>query len=381
MSARVAATWMIAALGVAGCAAPGTDAAGRAFYAGELERTDAQLLAALDDDPDGRALYLDELGVVALARRDLRGALARFTEASQIMGAMTGTGLQEIGAIVGSEASKIWRGDPHERAMNSYYLGIVNFLLGVHDNALAGFKNAIFVDSGQGEEAYDCDFAPALFLEGIAYEELGELAVAERSLADARRLVPDCAALAESNHGNVIVVVDVGRGPTKVSAGEHGEATRFFRHADAQAEVLVLSDGGAIGQTTKAGDVYFQATTRGGREFDSVLAGKAIFKTGAQLAGIGALAVADDLPRKQQAGALITGAALLLASCAVRAEADTRHWTTLPHEVQLFRGSLAPGTHDVEIRPSGGWRVAGPVIEPVLVPEHGTVLVYQRVLR
>ena len=366
---------------VAACASPGTGAAARAWYSGDRGRAKGELEAQLADDEEGRALYLNELGVLALEQRDLAAALRLFTEAGQIMGAFGGSRSDALGAIVGSEASKQWRGDPYERAMNAYYLGIVNYLLGVHDNALAGFKNAIFNDSGQGDESYDCDFAPAFFLEGLCYRQLGDPDMAERSFAAARKLAPAGTALAAETRGNVVVVVDVGRGPQKVNVGSHGEQTRFVADASTPGVIEVLAGGAVVGTTSRAGDLYFQATTRGGRAFDSILDTKSAVKTGTQVAGMGALLIADDLPRKHQGGALLAGAALLLTSLAVDAKADTRCWNSLPNEVQLLRLELPPGTHEVEIRPSAGWRVAGPVTQTVTVPLQGDALVYQRVLR
>lgn len=372
---------LVLVAGLAACAAPGSEPAGRAWYSGDPTRARAVLDEQLADDPEGKALYLNELGVLDLEQRDLDAALRRFGGAWQLMESLSGDGLDTVGAIVGSEASKQWRGDPYERAMNSYYLGIVYYLLGVHDNALASFKNAIFVDSSRGEDRFDCDFAPALFLEGIAYRQLGETEMASRSFAAARQSAPDCGALAPGNDGNVVVVVDVGQGPTKVNAGQSGEKTRFIAHADAPSSIEILVDGVAWGRPQRAGDVYFQATTRGGRSFDSILETKSAIKKGAEVAGVGALLLADDVKRKHQGAMLAAGAALLLTSFAVRAEADTRHWTSLPNEVQLFRGTLPPGVHRIEVRPATGWRVAGPVEQQIEVPPQGDVLVYQRVLR
>ncbi|MBM4013955.1 MAG: hypothetical protein FJ293_03195 [Planctomycetes bacterium] len=364
-----------------GCSAPGTADAGRAWFAGDSAGARALLDARLAEDPDGRALYLNELGVLDLERRDLAAAEQRFGEAWRLMESLAGDDLDAVGAIVGSEASKQWRGDPFERAMNSWYLGLVYWWRGVHDNALACFKNAIFVDSSHGEERFDCDFAPALFLEGLAYRRLGEVGMAERSFAVARELAPGCPALAAGNDGNVIVIVEVGRGPTKVAAGKHGELTRFVAHPEVPPAIELLADGQRFGSPSRAGDVHFQASTRGGRDFDSILATKSGIKTGTEVAGIGALLLADDVKDKHQGAMVVAGAALLLASFAVRAEADTRHWTTLPHEVQLFRGTLPPGKHRFEVRPGAGWRVAGPGFEEIEVPATGEVLVYQRVLR
>ena len=59
--------------------------------------------------------------------------------------------------------------------------------------------------------------------------------------------------------------------------------------------------------------------------------------------------------------------------------ADTRHWTTLPAEVQLFRGTLTPGAHEIEVVPSAG-RVAGSGRWKIEVPATGDVVVYARTI-
>src|SRR5262245_62698118 len=202
--------------------------------------------------------------------------------------------------------------------MNSYYLGVIELLLGVNDNAYAGFKNAIFMDSSNAGEQYQCDFAPAWFLEGYAMARLGDSATATEDFEKARARAPDCPALAAENTGNLLVIVDVGRGPTKVAVGRHGEATRFMDHPDRADHVEVVADGKPIGATRKAGDVYFQASTRGGRAFDAVLRGKAIYKSTAAAAGVTTLMLADDMADKYHTGAVAIGLGLLLSSFLVR---------------------------------------------------------------
>jgi tetratricopeptide (TPR) repeat protein len=370
-----------ALLAAAACSSPGSDEAGRAWYAGDPARARLILDEQLADEPDGKALFLNELGVLDLQQRDLPTALQRFLQAWTLMESLTASGLDTTGAIVGSEGSKQWRGDPYERAMNSYYLGIVNYLLGTHDNALAGFKNAIFVDSSKGDDAFDCDFAPALFLEGLAYRQMGESEMAAHSFAAARALAPECDALRDENGGNLVVVVDTGRGPVKVNAGKHGEQTRFIADPNPAPELDIVADGALLGRSKVAGDVWFQASTRGGRTFDAILEAKSNLKTGTAVAGTTALLLADEAKSSREGTVALVGVALLLVSAFTRAEADTRHWTTLPDKVQLFRAKLPPGVHQIEVRPPQGWRVAGPAIQQITVPPQGDVLVYQRVLR
>jgi tetratricopeptide (TPR) repeat protein len=363
----------------AACAQHDTRAAGHAYYAGQPGEARRQLSDLLDSDSEGRALYLNELGVIDLDEGRLEDAYREFNEAGRIMGAFEGANLKEVGAIVGEESSKIWRGDPYEKSMNSYYLGVIELLRGVNDNAYAGFKNAIFNDSSNAGEQYECDFAPAWFLEGYAMARLGDSATATNDFEKARALAPDCPALAAGSAGNLLVIVDVGRGPTKIAVGHHGEATRFLDHPERADHVTIVADGKAVGATRKAGDVYFQASTRGGRAFDAVLKGKAIYKSAAAAAGVTTLLLADEMKEKYQTGAVAVGIGLLLSSFLVSSTADTRHWTTLPAEVQLFRGKLTPGTHEIEVVPSAG-RMAGSGRWKIEIPATGDVVVYARTI-
>jgi len=95
-------------------------------------------------------------------------------------------------------------------------------------------------------------------------------------------------------------------------------------------------------------DIYFQASTRGGREFDSILAGKAQFKSVSNTVGnaalVGAAAAtmvaANSNDRKHQRDAAAAAGALLLVglvakgvSEATEADADIRYWDNLPDRV------------------------------------------------
>jgi tetratricopeptide (TPR) repeat protein len=361
------------------CAQHDTRAVALAYYSGRDDDARRELADLLDHDADGRALYLNELGVLDLDAGRLDDAYRSFNEANQIMGAFEGANLKEVGAIVGSEATKIWRGDPYEKSMNSYYLGVIGLLRGVNDNARAGFKNAIFLDSSNAGEQYECDFAPAYFLEGFASARTGDPETAAQDYEKARALSPDCQAFAAGNSGNLVVIVDAGRGPTKIAVGVHGEATRFVDHPERPDHVEIVADGKSIGQAKKAGDVYFQASTRGGRAFDAILMGKAIYKSTARAAGLTTLVLADDMPDKYRTGAIAVGLGLFLSSFLVSAKADTRHWTTLPAEVQLFRGALSPGAHEIEIVPSSG-RIAGSSRRTVEIAANGDAVLYVRAI-
>jgi hypothetical protein len=110
-------------------------------------------------------------------------------------------------------------------------------------------------------------------------------------------------------------------------------------------------DGKEAGATEPAGDVHFQATTRGGRQFDYVLEGKAIYKTTAKRGRIGALILAGDSGHSETSSSATPhhrrGAPRELA---VRERARRhRHWDDPARPCPTVRTTLAPGAHEIEI--------------------------------
>ena len=97
----------------------------------------------------------------------------------------------------------------------------------------------------------------------------------------------------------------------------------------------------------KAADLYHQASTRGGRAVDAVLAGKAVFKEGMLAVG-GAmvdlgLAVAHTVKDKDDDTAALIGLGFIVSGVAA---ADVRALDVLPHSIFLATdrtdGAAAP---------------------------------------
>jgi hypothetical protein len=140
---------------------------------------------------------------------------------------------------------------------------------------------------------------------------------------------------------------------TKYSSGEYNEELRF-RPGHSRSVALRLTAGGKTWTTSAADDLTFQATTRGGRVMDHVLANKAVFKgstdsfgnaailSGAILAGTaGRNTVADEVG----AGLLVAGLVGKLVSAAMTPAADTRAWDNLPNLLGFAALGLPPGEH------------------------------------
>lgn len=143
------------------------------------------------------------------------------------------------------------------------------------------------------------------------------------------------------------------RGPANtavtVTVRRKGQATTDLQ--------IVRSD---FGNAPLIEDIYRQAVTRGGREFDSVLAGKVQFKDTANTIGNAALvgttaAAAYAAQRNDRNAAVAAGIMLLVAVAAKTAaanaqpEADTRYWDNLPNKVYGVTLDVPPAMKTVTV--------------------------------
>jgi hypothetical protein len=104
--------------------------------------------------------------------------------------------------------------------------------------------------------------------------------------------------------------------------------------------------------------LYVQATTRGTRQVDSILAGKARFKeiTGTAAVGLGMGAViASQQKNAEVATGILAGLAAIsaLVSAATTPQADVRAWDNLPHSIFLVGLKMPEGETSLQIRAEG----------------------------
>jgi len=154
---------------------------------------------------------------------------------------------------------------------------------------------------------------------------------------------------------NLLIVVAVGRGPFKYRAGEYGELAKIGKSDSPAGDASVFVDGRPSGVARTVEDIYYQASTRGGRAMDSILAGRAVFKTVTKVGAAVAFAeAATTSSSKRRNQALVAGAVLAVVSAATRPEADVRSWETLPDRIQMLALTLPPGIHNVTVDFPGG---------------------------
>ncbi len=255
-----------------------------------------------------------------------------------------------------SESRKTFIGEPYERSMAYFYRGVLYWRDGELDNARACFRSAEFEDSDAESKAYKGDWVLPDYLDGFATAKLagdGKEAF-ERAKKNSKNInLPDY-----NPKANVLFVVEFGPGPVKYATGQYREELRL--RARSSSIVAARIKSGAVNlPVAPCDDVNFQATTRGGRVMDHILANKAVFKkttdavgdaailSGAILAGAGNRQhnAADEVGL----GLLLAGLASKLASAATTPEADTRTWDNLPQFITYAMMSLPAGTHEVTV--------------------------------
>lgn len=255
------------------------------------------------------------------------------------------------------ESRKNFRGEPYERAMAFYYRGILYWMDGEPDNARACFRSAAVQDMAPELGITEADWTLLDYLDGLATVKLrgdGKDQL-KRARKEARiNPPPDYDAQA-----NVLVFLECGAGPAKYSTGEYSEQLRF-RSGSAPGSLIQIV---ANGQTNRFGpydDLTYQATTRGGRVMDHVLAGKAVFKSGTDAFGDAAIVSGAILAAGGQGsrgatdevgfGLLAAGLISKVISSATTPEADTRTWDNLPNFLSFAALRLPPGQHALQIQ-------------------------------
>ena len=121
---------------------------------------------AVEGAEENLALLLNVQGQCELYLGDDDAARRTLLRAAQIMGTWATSGGEATAAVVGSESSKTYKGDPYEKAMNAFFLAFAYLAKGEPDNARAALKRGILMDAEVSGEAYQADNALLFWMAG-----------------------------------------------------------------------------------------------------------------------------------------------------------------------------------------------------------------------
>ena len=161
----------------------------QAYLAGDYPQAMDRLRPLAEKTDENFVLNNCRLGSSALAAYDLDEAESAFLKAYEVINSVgVNQGGRSIGAVLVDEKLKIWKGEPYERAMANFYLGLVYYMRHDYNNARAAFENALFKlreyddkdDKKSDGPAVDSNFALAMVMLGRCWQHLGrdELAAA-----------------------------------------------------------------------------------------------------------------------------------------------------------------------------------------------------------
>lgn len=298
-------------------------------------------------------LWRLRVGLVALKQNQPNDAKALFEAAmpaaGQILQADASTRMAQ--SLFSPENVKGFHGEPYERAMGWFYRGLIYWMDGEPANARACFRTAQLMDALAEKHEHRADWVMLDYLDGFITAKLGK-----DGSAALRRAREHAGAIALPDYNpaaNTLLVLQTGFGPVKKSGGDVGEALVYDGgHSDvAQIRITVA------GRTVTApifDNLTVQASTRGSRAMDLVLARKAtVKKVGDTIGDVGTVpgVVLVDYEDTRDAGLALLGVGLVgkFIGNSVETRADTRTWNNLPQHLSFVALNLPVGEHPATV--------------------------------
>ena len=333
------------------------------------------------------------LGSACLPDYRLEEGESAFLRAYEVINSVgVNDGGRSLGAALVSENIKIWKGEPFERAMANFYLGLIYYMRHEYDNARGAFENALFKlqiydeqkDEKQGEAP--TNFALGHLMLAKTWQRLGRDDLAQAHFEAVVKLRPDLSSLADARlnaESNVLLVVDVGYGPEKVRESD-GDVVGFAptpHQAGPIAVPRVLVDGRMVNVDAVARppvDLLALAQDRKWQSIDTIRTIKSAVGTGLIAGGIGYGAYSANRRRGMRSEDALISAGLIGAGLLLKAtsQADIRQWEMLPRTTYILPLRLPPGTHDITVE------FPGPALQQTWrnleVPGQGEATYYYR---
>jgi tetratricopeptide (TPR) repeat protein len=383
-------------LAAAGCATPDVKAerAVNEYYSGNFHSAQKALVPVAKKTDENYVLNNDRLGSSALADYDLDQAERALLKSYEVINS---TGVNDPGrafnaAVVG-ESNKIWKGEPFERAMTNFYLGLVYYMEGDFNNSRGAFENALFklrdygdADKPDQYQEFESNFTLAYLMLAKSWQHLGRDDKAQDMFATVAKLRPDLqptvAALSQPDD-NVLLVIDWGMGPRKIENGDH--AFVGFGPLPQQAGLIpppyIFVDGAPAqlsGPPQPPVDLLALAQDRKWQDIDTIRAIKSVLGKG--LVGAGAVVAAHGsgfTGHSHNGNDVAAGLGLIAAGALLDAssQADLRQWEMLPRTTYLIPLRLPPGPHEISVRFPGG---ESQTWQGLIAPDKGEFTYYYR---
>ena len=340
---------LLSALGFAACQAPAIQRAPE--FDGDLVAAGHRQIAKAPAHDKNRWRLITAVHALKLGRHsEARALLATaMPSAGQILKADARTRLAQ--SLFSPENVKGFHGESHERTMGWFYRGVFYWMDGEPDNARACFRTAQLMDALAAQPEHRADWVLLDYLDGFITTKLGRNGNDARARAQAN--AGDTALPAYNAKANVMVFLQFGFGPMKKTGGDVGEKI-VYDGGHSRAQSARITAGGRTLIAPVFDNLTFQASTRGDRAMDAILAKKATIKKAGDLVGdIGVTggAILASQPETEGAGVALLSAGLVgkIVGGSAEPRADTRTWTNLPQHLSFAALQLPAGAHTIAI--------------------------------
>lgn len=356
--------------------------AARADYAAELGKLQKA-------DAKDATLYSMQAGLAALAEARLPQAKQHFDDAlAAIEGMFADTeAAARARSLWYEEGAKEFKGEPYERAMAFYYRGLAYLIDADYENARASFRSGLLQDAFAEEQQFRSDFTSLMMLEGWANQLAGDAAQAREAYEEVRRFKPEWQA--PQPGANALLIVELGGSPRKLGDGiDNAEIVYRPPKRTPERTARVEIDGQLV-QPVPVEDVFFQASTRGGRPVDRLIAGKVSFKNTASTVGNTLATIASEGSvisaatgggGGRELGALAAvGAISAMISANVKPRADVRYWANLPETIHAAAFRLPGLPQSIQLQAFDTAGNAVPLDKPAIrqwIDRNGNVLIW-----
>src|SRR5665213_3634423 len=123
------------------------------YFMGDYARAVERIKPAAAVKDENFVLNNDRLASAALAAGDFNTAESALLGSYEVINSVgVNNGGRSLGAALVSENIKVWKGEPFERAMVNFYLGVIYYMRHDYGNARGAFENALFKLRDYGEQ-------------------------------------------------------------------------------------------------------------------------------------------------------------------------------------------------------------------------------------
>jgi hypothetical protein len=341
-------------------------------------------------------LYLLDAGLALHQAGEYEASNAYFALAEKHAGLNDYTSVsEEVGTLLTGENTKVYRGELFEKVLIHVYKALNDAVMGKIESALVEARlvhRRLEEIRAEGEPLLQQN-AFARYLSAVLYEAEGEWNDAYVDYKKTRELLPQRSFVGRdlwrvagilgmpdemerwkaeyslqgpdidrkqngplsrrSGLGEVIVIFQNGLAPEKRPDPFYPSIPRFVARFNPVSEAEVFLDGRQVGKTQVLHDVEATAIANLDQKKAAIIAKR--------LAGRVAKAVVADQVRRRTNNEVL--GALTELVLVLSDQADTRSWSLLPRDFQIFRIAVEPGTHDLQLRPIGASNLPAKTIQ------------------